>query len=67
MSNPDKHYEETIKWILRYLRATITKAFCFESIKIELHGYIDYDLVGDIDGRRSITCYIFTLENTTVN
>ena len=41
MNNPGKEHWETVKWILGYLRGTVTSALCFEGSNIVLHGYVD--------------------------
>ena len=49
-----------VKWILRYLRGTSNKCLHFGSSTIDLQGYVDSNLVGDIDSRWSTTGYVFT-------
>ena len=48
-----------VKWILRYLRGTTTKALCFIGSIFSLSGLVDFDLVGDVDTRRSTTGHLF--------
>jgi hypothetical protein len=67
MNNPDKEHWEAVKWILRYLRGTSTHALCFGGSDIVLQGYVDSDMAGDKDSRRSTTGYVFTLGGTTVS
>lgn len=55
MSNPGKQHWETMKWILRYLRGTASLVLCFKKSDLRLQGYIDIDMAGDIDGRKSTT------------
>jgi len=33
---------------------------------LKLHGYVDTDLTGDIDSRKSTTGLIYTVGNTTI-
>ena len=61
MNNPRKGHWEAIKWILRYLRGTSHYSLCFGGSNSCLQGYVDSDMVGDIDGGRSTTSYVFTL------
>jgi hypothetical protein len=56
-----------VKWILRYLRGTTTHALCFGGSNIVLQGYVDSDMEGDKDSRRSTTGYVFTVGGTTVS
>ena len=56
-----------VKWILRYLRGTTNQALCFGGSNIALQGYVDADMVGDRDNRRSTTGYVFTIGGTKVS
>ena len=56
-----------IKWILKYLRGTTNEALCFGGSNIALQGYVDEDMVGDRDNRRSTTGYVFTVGGTTIS
>lgn len=63
MSNPGKEHWEVVKWIFRYLARTVGMGLMFNSKggSIDLAGYVDSDFAGDLDKRRSITGYVFTL------
>lgn len=67
MSNPSMEHWNAIKWILRYLKGTTTKALCFKGSTTALWGYVDFDLVGDIYTRRSTTGYVLTVGGTIVS
>ncbi|KAE8655918.1 NAC domain-containing protein 48 [Hibiscus syriacus] len=67
MNNPGKVHWEAVKWILRYLRGTTNKALCFKGGDTILTGYVDADLAGNIDIRRSTTGYVYTLGGTVVS
>jgi hypothetical protein len=67
MNNLGKEHWEAVKWILRYLRGIVTNALCFGGSDIILQGYVDSDMAGDKDSRRSITGYVFTIGGTTVS
>ena len=56
-----------VKWILRYLRGTTNQELCFGGSNIALQGYVDADMVGDRDNRRSTTWYVFTIDGTPVS
>jgi len=56
-----------MKWILRYLRGTTNQALCFDGSNIALQGYVDVDMVGDRDNRRSTTRYVFTVGGKTIS
>jgi hypothetical protein len=61
MNNPSKEHWEAVKWILGYLRGTSTHALCFGGSDTVLQGYVDSDMVGDKDSRRSTIGYVFTI------
>jgi hypothetical protein len=67
MNNPIKEHWETVKWILRYLRSTSTHELCFEGSDTILQGYVDSDMAGDKDSRRSTTWYVFNIGGTKVS
>jgi hypothetical protein len=67
MNNPDKENWEVVKWILGYLRGTATHALCFGGLDTFLQEYVDSDMAGDKDNRRSTIGYIFTIGGTTVS
>ena len=67
MNNPGKEHWEAIKWILRYLVGTVDTGLYYGGSKIKLQGYVDSDLAGDIDSRRSTTGYVFTLGSAAVS
>jgi hypothetical protein len=61
MNNPGKEDWEAVKWILRYLRGTTNHALCFGGSDTVLQGYVDSDMAGDKDNKRSTTGYVFTI------
>ena len=67
MNNPGKLHWEAVKWIFRYLRGTMGKALCFKGGYTILTGYVDADLAGNVDIRRSTTGYVYTLGGTAVS
>ena len=67
MNSPGKEHWMAIKWLLRYLRGTTTRALCFGGSGTILQGYVDSDMVGDKDSRRSTIGYILTMGGTTVS
>jgi len=58
MSNPGKQHWETVKWILRYLKGTSDTSLCFTGAGLKLQGYVDADLAGDVDSRKSTTGFV---------
>lgn len=67
MNNPSKMHQEAVKWILKYLRSTKRMTLCFRSGDMRLEGFVDVDTVGDVDNRKSITRYVYTLGGIAVS
>ena len=67
MKNPGKEHWGAVKWIRRYLIGIFTHALCFEGSYTVLQGYVDSDMAGDKDRRRSTTWYVFTVGVKTVS
>ncbi|KAH9762600.1 Integrase catalytic domain-containing protein [Citrus sinensis] len=70
MANPRKEHWRAVKWILRYLNRTTTYGLMYGGSRqddSQIVGYVDSDYAGDLDIRRSLTGYLFTLNNSTVN
>ena len=67
MSNPGKEHWHAVKWILRYLRGTTNACLEFGKSKNMVVGYVDSDYAGDLDKRRSITGYVFTLGSSVIS
>ncbi|GMP31311.1 hypothetical protein CsSME_00005581 [Camellia sinensis var. sinensis] len=59
-------YASAISRII-YLSGTTDMALCFRRTGIGLHGYVDVDLTGDMDNRKSAIGYIYTLSGTAVS
>ena len=60
-------HSNAVKWILRYLRGTSSKCLHFGGSTTTLQGYVNSDLVGDIDTRWSTIGYVFTIGGTIVS
>ena len=67
MKNLGKEHWKVVLWILRYLRGTTSHELCFVGSYIVLQGYLDADMAGDKDNKRSTTRYVFTVGETTVS
>ena len=67
MNDPSKEHWMAVKWILRNLRSTTSHALCFGGSSIVLHGYVDSDMAGDKDSRRSKIGYAFIVGGTIVS
>jgi hypothetical protein len=70
MHNPVKEHWNAVKWIFRYLKGTSHFGLLFEknSVKeIGVMGFVDSDFAGDLDKRRSISGYVFSLCGSAVS
>ena len=67
MSRPGKQHWEAVKWILRYLKGSSDTCLCFTGASLKLQDYVDADFAGDIDSRKSIIGFDFTLGGTTIS
>ena len=67
MNNLGKEHWKIVQWILRYLRGATSHALCFGGSDTILQGYVDADMAGDKDSKRSIVGYVFTVGGTTVS
>ena len=67
MACPGKSHWNAVKWILRYLRGTSDACLEFGRSSSSLVGYVDSDYAGDLDKRRSLTGYVFTLGGSAVS
>ncbi|KAL5555231.1 hypothetical protein UlMin_037467 [Ulmus minor] len=70
MSNPGGGHWEAVKWILRYVKGASDVGLLYKQCEgsgAKLMGYVDVDYAGDLDKRRSLTGYVFTLFGCTVS
>ena len=64
VNSPTQEIVAACKRILRYLKGTIDNGLVYKGNggrEWELHGYVDADLAGDINDRRSTTGYVFCM------
>jgi hypothetical protein len=61
-----EHWND-VKWIFRYLRGTSNACLQFGRIKNGLVGYVDSDFAADLDSRRLLTGYVFTVGGCAVS
>ena len=67
MSNPGKTHWQAVQWIFRYLRGTSSHVLCFNNKTPYICGYVDSDMAGDLDKRRSTTGYVFTFAGAAIS
>ena len=63
MANPGKEHWEAVKWLL----STSSTSLCFGKGKVNLQGFVDADLGGDVDSSKSTSGYICTIGGTAVS
>ncbi len=58
-----------MKWILRYLKGIIYVGLTFDRAKMSdsVVSYVDLNFTRDLDKRRSLTGYLFTLSGSVIN
>jgi len=64
LHNPGKDYWEAVKWIIRYVKGPVNKGLAFDRNKVgscDVIGFVDSDYAGDLDRKRPIFEYIFTM------
>ena len=49
------------------MRGSVESTLCFRKSNLSLQGYVDVDMVRDIDSRKSIIGYVYTLGGTIVS
>ena len=70
MANLGKEHWQAVKWILRYLRGTANIGLVYDRVSTNsgsVIGYVDSDFAGDLDKRKSLTGYVFTLSGSVIN
>lgn len=70
MSNPGKLHWDAVKWVMRYLKGTLDHGLMYGKSKhevCEVRGYVDSDFAGDLDIRKSISRYMFMLDNCLIS
>lgn len=63
MANPDKEHWNDVKWILWYVKSTLSVSLLYtQDVLTQNHlvGYVDVDYVAGCDKRRSLPGYVFT-------
>ena len=56
-----------MKWIMRYLKGSSETCLSFTASGLKLEGFVDADLAGDVDSRKSTTGYVYTLGGIVVS
>lgn len=68
MSKPGSDHWEAVKWLLRYLKGSLDLKLMFtQEDEFKVQGYSDSDFGGDLDKKRSLSGYVFTVGGNTVS
>lgn len=70
MGNPGRKHWEASKWIVHYLKGTLNKGLIYTKSGFMtdiLTGFVDSYYVANLDKRRSLTGYIFTLFGNVIS
>ncbi|XP_073036570.1 secreted RxLR effector protein 161-like [Primulina eburnea] len=70
MANPGELHWEALNWTMRYLKGTSNLGLMFRqqtNEKQPLVGFVDSDYDGNLDTRKSLTGFIFTLYGTAIS
>jgi hypothetical protein len=71
MPKPVKEHWKIVKRVFRYLHGTASYGLCYQGRLIldrvvDMHGFVDADLAGDMDRRISTSGYVFNLFGGTI-
>ncbi|CAA7042283.1 unnamed protein product [Microthlaspi erraticum] len=68
MSKPGSIHWEAVKWLLRYIKGSLDVELLYTKDKnLDIQGYCDSDYAADLDKRRSISGYVFTVGGNVVS
>ena len=65
--NPGKEHWNAVKWILKNLKGTFKLYLCFGNGKTMLYRYIDADMTGDLDNKKSTSKYLMIFAGGAVS
>ncbi|GAA0155218.1 transmembrane signal receptor [Lithospermum erythrorhizon] len=60
LANPGREHWKAVKWILRYLKGTSNMCLCYGNQDAILESFMDSDMAGDLDSKKSTSGYLFT-------
>lgn len=67
MANPGKEHWRAVQWIFRYLSGSSDVCLQFGRTEDGVIGYVDSDFARDLDKRRSLTGYVFTVGGCAIS
>ena len=67
MENLGKEHWAVVKWVIQYLRGKSNYCITFDGCSDEVCAYVDSDFAGDLDKRRSTSCYVFNIAGGAIS
>ena len=68
MAQPGRGHWEAVKWVFKYLTGALDISLTFtKQDQFDIVGYSDSDYSADLDGRRSVSAYVFQVGGNTVS
>ena len=67
IGNPGKEHSHAVKRILRYIKGTSNATLCFGGSDFIVRGYVNSNFAGNLDKRKSMIGYEFTLASEAVS
>ena len=67
MEKPSKEHWKAVQWIMRHLCGSISVCLQFGRNRYGVVQYVNSDYVGDLDKRRSLTGYVFTIGGCAIS
>ncbi|KAG8473470.1 hypothetical protein CXB51_035763 [Gossypium anomalum] len=67
MTVPGKEHWKVVQWVLRYLRGTTDVCLQFGRTKDGVIGYVDANFARELNKRRSLTGYVFTIGGCAIS
>ena len=67
MKNLGKEHWKAVQWIFKYLHSSTDVCLHFGRTRDGVVGYVNFDFACDLDKRKSITVYVFTVGGCVIN
>ena len=70
MSFPSMEHWQAVKWLLKYMKGSQNKGLVYGKIEpdqVDIKGYCDANYAIDLDKRRSLTRYAFTIGGNLIS
>ena len=67
MTNLGKEHWKAVQWIFKYLHSSTDVCLHFGRTRDGVVGYVNFDFACDLDKRRSLTGYVFTVGGCAIS